>query len=85
LGVTILTQFLECITSREPNGTKQASQEKRDFDPRNSLPISARVGKSWPWEKQKIFGQGDAANAVFIQKGKVTLRSYPKGQETLAD
>ena len=54
--------------------------KKRDFDPKNSLPRSARAGKSWLFhKKQTIFTQGDAADAVFyIQEGKVRLTVVSK-------
>jgi CRP/FNR family cyclic AMP-dependent transcriptional regulator len=50
-------------------------KKKRDFDPRKFLATIGEGRKVVAFaEKQKIFGQGDAANAVFyIQKGKVTL------------
>jgi CRP-like cAMP-binding protein len=51
------------------------AKKKRDFDPRKFLATIGEGRKVVAFaEKQKIFGQGDAANAVFyIQKGKVTL------------
>src|SRR6202051_3968906 len=50
-------------------------KKKRDFDPNTFLATIGEGRKVVAFaEKQKIFGQGDAANAVFyIQKGKVTL------------
>jgi CRP/FNR family transcriptional regulator, cyclic AMP receptor protein len=56
------------------------AKKKRDFDQRNSLPLSARVGKSCSFpKKQTILAQEDAADAVFYtQKGKVSLTVVSK-------
>jgi CRP/FNR family transcriptional regulator, cyclic AMP receptor protein len=60
------------------------AKKKRDFDPRKFLATIGEGRKvvAFP-EKQRIFGQGDAADAVFyIQKGKVRLTVVSKsGQE----
>ena len=56
-------------------GPRAAAKKKRDFDPHAFL---ATIGEGrkvvlFP-KKQRIFGQGDTADAVFyIQTGKVRL------------
>src|ERR1700737_3986334 len=57
-----------------------SANKKRDFDPRKFLATigEGRTVVAFP-EKQTIFAQGDAANAVFyIQEGKVRLTVVSK-------
>jgi CRP/FNR family cyclic AMP-dependent transcriptional regulator len=67
-------------TARNAIGPKPVANKKRDFDPHAFL---ATIGEGRKFvlfqKKQRIFAQGDAADAVFyIQTGKVKLNVVSK-------